>query len=222
MRRAFHALRGGTGHASCFAMTSRIGWFLVVWSLWTAGCSATSESQQQGTEGGTGSGSSEMGSSSGSATSGSSSGVSGTGGSSGAGSSGGVDAAAGDSTTPDSAAQATDAEADETSPIIEGDAGTCATCGTGHVCVENQTVGGARILPNDAGQCPPGLIVVPNAPNACSSPPTFHCAPLPPTCTTAPGSTAIAHCACAPSICAAGERCTDLTPTLMQCLLAAP
>jgi hypothetical protein len=98
----------------------------------------------------------------------------------------------------------------------------CANCTSGQVCVVDQTVGGAVFFPDDAGNCPNGRVIVPAAPGKCSPPPTYHCANLPATCNTAPGSTAIAHCVCAKELCTGGTMCSDLTPTLMQCLLLAP
>jgi hypothetical protein len=85
--------------------------------------------------------------------------------------------------------------------------------------VEDWTVGGAIILPNDAGQCPNGrLVVVPGG--TCSSPPSYHCVQLPGACTN--GTPAVAHCVCVPSICPPSYMCTDLTPTFTQCLLEVP
>jgi hypothetical protein len=102
-----------------------------------------------------------------------------------------------------------------------GDAGVCATCGVGSVCVEDQTEGGAIRLPNDAGQCQEGYFIVPGGLATCSPLPSFHCAQLPAACNTAPGSIAVAHCVCAPNLCTAAT-CTDLTPTLVQCLQLVP
>jgi hypothetical protein len=190
--------------------------YLVPWLL-AAACGSTTGSQQGVSDSGSETDALGTGGSSGTTSSGGSSGGSGSGGSSGSGSGSGGSSGSGsgsgglDAGTPDS-----------TSEAAAGDAGTCATCGAGSVCVEDQTLGGARIPPDDAGQCPPGLVIVPDAPSTCSSPPTFHCAVLPSTCTTPPGSIAVAHCTCAASLCAAGDMCTDLTPTLMRCVLAAP
>ena len=186
-----------------------------------AGCSSASTDSQQramdsGTEGGGGSGSSSgagSGADSGASSGGGSSSSSGA-------SSGGSndrDAALSDSTAADSGADAGD-----TGRTTGSDAGACGACGVGSVCVANQTIGGAIEPPDDAGRCPPGRVIVPEAPHACSPAPTFHCATLPSTCTTAPGSLAIATCACDPSICSGGEICTDVTPTQVQCLLLAP
>jgi hypothetical protein len=36
------------------------------------------------------------------------------------------------------------------------------------------------------------------------------------------GSTAIAHCTCAPGLCPLAYQCTDPTPILMKCTLLAP
>jgi hypothetical protein len=88
--------------------------------------------------------------------------------------------------------------------------------------VEDQTVGGAFVSPDDAGECPDGLVIVPQAPRSCSSPPTFHCAPLPSECNTSVGDLAVAHCTCASSLCSADESCADVSPTQMLCVLSAP
>jgi hypothetical protein len=101
------------------------------------------------------------------------------------------------------------------------DTGKCPSCATNQVCVENQTVGGALRLPDDAGQCPVGYLIVPEAPTSCSPQPTFHCADLPSACNTGQGNLAIAHCTCAPQLCPAAQ-CTDLSPTLMRCLQRVP
>jgi hypothetical protein len=110
-----------------------------------------------------------------------------------------------------------------TSETTDGDAGTCATCGSGSVCVEDQTSGGALIPPDDAGDCPAGRVVADaGMTRICQAEPTFHCAVLPSACATAPGSTAIAHCTCAPLLCSGEGMCSDVTPTLVECLLLAP
>ena len=106
--------------------------------------------------------------------------------------------------------------------VYVGDGGVCDGCGGGSVCVEDQTIGGAAVYPDDAGHCPAGRVMVPQAPNFCSPVPTFHCAALPAACNTPPGSVAVAHCVCASNLCQAGTMCSDLSPTLMECLLAAP
>lgn len=137
-------------------------------------------------------------------------------------SSGGADGAAGDSTLPDAGGPAGDSSADGPATGPAGDAGVCATCHPGTVCLEHQVSGGALIMPDDAGQCPAGRVVSPGTPALCVVDPTFQCAPLPATCSNAPGTPAIAHCTCAKSLCASGEVCTDVTPTLMRCQLLAP
>lgn len=199
-------------------MSSHHAWFLFGCATLIAACSSgTPDSQQQASEGGAGTGS-MGGGGSGMGSSGTTSGMAGSGAGSGA-----TDAATLDSTARDSTIEAGDAGEDGASQTTGSDAdATCATCGAGSVCVENQTIGGAVFRPDDAGQCPAGRIIVPAAPNFCSLPPTFNCALLPSACATAPGSTAVAHCTCAPSLCSAGRQCTDLTPTLMRCLLSAP
>jgi hypothetical protein len=216
-------------------------WLSVV-CLIVAGSCTTTSSKRQATDGGGGAGAADAVKSTGTGGSGGSAGTggggsgshSGTGGAdrnfstggvsggSGTGGSRGMDAGANDAPTTDAKAKADDAGADSASHINNGDAGVCGSCDGASICVENQTIGGALFLPNDAGQCSDGRIIVPEAPQSCSSPPSHGCAQLPPACTTAAGSVAVATCVCAPSICAAGRQCSDPTPTLVRCLLRAP
>jgi len=133
-----------------------------------------------------------------------------------------MDASASESPAPDATPETGGVPADGAGQTTSGDAGVCAACGAGAVCVEDVVSGGAFITPDDAGQCPPGRVLSPGTPQTCVSPPTYHCATLPAACNTAPGSTAIAHCACAGSLCGSGESCTDVTPSLMKCTLLAP
>jgi hypothetical protein len=137
-------------------------------------------------------------------------------------SSGGADGAAGDSTLPDAGGPASDSSADSPGSGPAGDAGVCATCHPGTVCLEHQVSGGALIMPDDAGQCMNGRVLSPGPPALCVVAPTFQCATLPGACSNPPGTPAIAHCTCATSLCASGEVCTDVTPTLMRCQLLAP
>ncbi len=100
------------------------------------------------------------------------------------------------------------------------DAGTASTgcpggCGSG-VCVKEQTVGGAHILADDAGTCPPPRIVVPEAPGFCSPLPTFHCATLPAACGTTPS------CSCVGNLCHNAPLCISATTKLVVCVLQAP
>jgi hypothetical protein len=114
-----------------------------------------------------------------------------------------------------------DVTVDDAGAIVYGDAGICATCGPASVCVEDQTIGGPDAgPPDDGGNCPTGYVPSENR-NACVRPPSFHCAALPATCYP-PGGAAPAHCACAPSLCPISSpngQCTDLSPSLMQCLI---
>ena len=105
---------------------------------------------------------------------------------------------------------------------VYGDAGVCTSCAVGSVCVEDIVSGGALFLVTDGGQCPSGRIPSGVTPNVCVTPPTYHCAPLPAGCNTAPGSVAVAHCTCAPALCPTSDVCADPTPTLMTCSLLAP
>jgi hypothetical protein len=208
----------GMGSSSGTAMSSSSS------GTGSSGGSSGTGTTSSSSSGGAGSGSSSgvtmsSGSSSGvTMSSGSSSGMAG----SDAGSSSGPkDAAAHDAPALDSATKVSDARSDAAGDATTGgaDGGACAACGTGSICVEDLTVGGALILPDDAGQCPNGRVVVPQS-LGCSVPPTFHCAQVPGACTA--GTPAVAHCVCVPSICPASYMCTDLTPTLTQCLQAVP
>ena len=135
-----------------------------------------------------------------------------------------MDAGVRDAAAQDVASELADGSSDATSETAAGDANVdaCAACATGSICVEDLTVGGAFIPPDDAGQCPNGLVIIPQS-RGCSSPPSMHCVPLPAACTAAAGNLEPSHCSCVPSICpAALYMCTDLTPTLTECLQAAP
>jgi hypothetical protein len=70
--------------------------------------------------------------------------------------------------------------------------------------------------------CPSGRVPSGGTPDVCVVPPTYHCAALPAACNTALGSTAVAHCTCAPELCPTSYMCTDPSPTLMRCALLAP
>jgi hypothetical protein len=183
-------------------MSPRLAWWLSLSGagLLVGACSSTSATQSTDSEGGADTGSSSGG---GSETGGSSSGST---------SSGGTDGATQDSTTADATGGG-----DAAGPV--GDAGVCAMCGPGTVCLEHQVSGGAIFFPDDAGQCPSGRIL---SGTTCIAEPTFQCVTLPGTCSNAPGTPALAHCVCARSLCASAEQCTDVTPTLMRCQLLAP
>jgi hypothetical protein len=142
----------------------------------------------------------------------------GTGSSGGSGSSGSV----GDDATAHDAAVEADGASTADAQTVYGDAGVCAACSPGSVCVEDGISGGALILPDDAGQCPAGRVPSGGTPDVCVTPPTYHCAKLPAACNTALGATAVAHCTCAPELCPTADQCTDPTPTLMKCSLLAP
>jgi hypothetical protein len=86
------------------------------------------------------------------------------------------------------------------------------------VCVAQ---GGAQMDARDGG-CPAGSQLEPAFPATCYSPPSYSCETLPPECSTAPGSTAVAHCTCAGSLCSAPYQCSDPSPTTMVCALFAP
>ncbi|HLK41654.1 MAG TPA: hypothetical protein VKU41_33125 [Polyangiaceae bacterium] len=204
--------------------------FAVVTACGSSGDGSNSSSGSSGSSSAAGSGttSSDAASgSSGTSTSGatSSGGTSGSSGGGTSGSSSGVDAsvdASGDAgAVSDESSVLRDGGADVTT-VVSGDAGICSSCGPTSVCVESQTLGGAVIVPDDAGQCPQGYVVSAGPPARCNFAPSYECRLLPSACNTAPGSTAIAHCTCAASLCQAGDRCTDVSPTLMLCQLLAP
>ena len=102
-------------------------------------------------------------------------------------------------------------------------ADACATCGAGQVCVASQIVsGGDTVSTDDAGQCPTGFVVVPEAPHTCSRPTSYACASPPAACAPPDGSPPLDACSCAPSICPPMSTCTNPTPTHVRCLVVAP
>jgi hypothetical protein len=103
-----------------------------------------------------------------------------------------------------------------------GDGGICSTCKAWEVCVEHETQGGALILA-DAGRCPSGRVPVSNfGRTVCELAPSFECAAIPSTCNNPPGTPALAHCACARSLCGSANLCEDVSLTLMKCTLQVP
>jgi hypothetical protein len=127
----------------------------------------------------------------------------------------GHDAAAADGAATDAAA--TDAAADVESP----DAALCNTCTGGRVCVSDQVVGGAVIVPDDAGMCPAGRIpTTRGALTTCVQEPAYHCELLPGACSA--GGLALSPCSCDPTICPPAFTCSLPSPTLVQCVEAVP
>ena len=100
-----------------------------------------------------------------------------------------------------------------TSPC-PADYGGCGTCAAGSMCVKEQTIGGAIIVPDDAGVCSSGRVIVPEAPGYCSLPPTFDCAPMDPSCFARPS------CNCSASSC--NGDCTDANSKVVVCLRRVP
>jgi hypothetical protein len=94
------------------------------------------------------------------------------------------------------------------------------TCDAGYVCVEDREVGG-NVPPNDAGVCGAGGVP---AGGYCPVWAGYHCVSLPSSCT---GSTTIAACGCAASLCNldallldpinGSPTCSAPSPTLMVC-----
>jgi hypothetical protein len=96
----------------------------------------------------------------------------------------------------------------------EGDAGA-SDCGAGSLCVKYQAVGGFLIPPDDAGRCPPGMLVAPEFLGACSPAPGYACQAIPSTC----ASTVSCSCA-ASSLCeTSGFRvCSGMESALLTCV----
>lgn len=109
-----------------------------------------------------------------------------------------------------------DAATDATS---SGDAGACGTvtCGAGQVCVREQVLGGALVLPDDAGMCPPGYQPGDPGTRACVRDPTYRCADRPAAC--AGGALS---CGCAGSLCTGCTMCMGVTDSTINCLCLAP
>jgi hypothetical protein len=129
----------------------------------------------------------------------------------------GSDASASDAAATDAAA--TDAAAD----VESADAALCDTCRGGAWCVSDQVVGGAVILPDDAGMCPPGRIPsVGGALTRCVQAPVYHCTTLPGACFPQ-GGAAPSPCVCDPSVCPSGFMCS-LGPSVatVQCVEPVP
>jgi hypothetical protein len=89
------------------------------------------------------------------------------------------------------------------------------SCGAGTVCVRRQTIGGALFTP-DAGRCEEPRLIVPEAPFACSLPPSFACEPAPTACT------GTATCACAGTLCTTGNECVENVAGQIDCIARAP
>jgi hypothetical protein len=218
----FAHLSTGTIHADYPVMANRGAWLFFITHGFLLACSSSGTAPAaDASSGGASTGGSSgapSGGSSGSATGGSPASSGGHSGNSTGGSSGSH--ASGGSAGKDAMAEPIDAQAD--APSGDASMTACSSCKHGQVCVEHLVEGGALFLA-DAGRCPAGRIPSESGPNTlCVSPPSFDCADLPAACTTAPGSTAVAHCSCARSLCGSATTCDDVSPTLMKCTLLAP
>jgi hypothetical protein len=89
----------------------------------------------------------------------------------------------------------------------------CAQCAPGNVCIELITLGGVFIAP-DGGACPPPRVILPNAPDQCSTPPAFECQPKPSTCA------GDLTCSCAQALCSG--TCSEVSGTHLQCVRLVP
>jgi hypothetical protein len=99
-----------------------------------------------------------------------------------------------------------------------GDARPGFACGTtrcagGTVCVRSQILGGACLLPGDAG-CPPGYMA---GAQCCVRDPSYACADRPVACAAA------LTCGCAAAtLCSGGSVCMTPSPDEIDCTLLAP
>ena len=96
------------------------------------------------------------------------------------------------------------------------DAGmTCSpACAAGSICVASGSVGGAVILPNDAGVCPSGthLALSGGALGLCTRDLNYSCVTIPAEC----GGTVT--CACAASLCTPPAVCGGPTDGVLSCI----
>jgi hypothetical protein len=86
-----------------------------------------------------------------------------------------------------------------TSCGTDGGPGGCSPpCGAGSICVRDQVMGGAVVLPDDAGGCPSGYY---SNGSICERDPSFFCAPLP------SGCNGTVTCGCAGTLCTTQQTC---------------
>jgi hypothetical protein len=97
------------------------------------------------------------------------------------------------------------------------DAGvTCSPpCDSASVCVETVTNGGAIIIADDAGACPPGTHAA-GVDRICVRNPIYGCAPKPAAC----GATLT--CACAATLCTAPHFCQSTSAEQVDCVANVP
>jgi len=91
---------------------------------------------------------------------------------------------------------------------------TCTpACGGGSVCVGTGTLGGALILPNDAGVCPSGRHL---SGNICVGDLSYACMTIPASCN------GTVTCACASSLCPSLHMCQGPSGGILSCVEAVP
>ena len=92
---------------------------------------------------------------------------------------------------------------------------TCSpACGAGAVCVGTGTLGGAVIVPDDAGVCPSGTH---NAGTTCENDLGYACMPIPGACTGG-----AVTCTCASTLCQAGHMCQVRGDGVLTCVELVP
>jgi hypothetical protein len=124
------------------------------------------------------------------------------------------DAGGADSNTADVSVASDAADAGPGDTGTDGGGGSCngMACPDGEVCVREQVLGGAIMLP-DGGTCASGWHVVGDR---CERVPTFRCAAIPAGCTS--GIT----CTCASSLCRSCTMCISASTDLVRCDCLAP
>jgi hypothetical protein len=99
---------------------------------------------------------------------------------------------------------------------------SCASCQQNEICVSHRVQGGALILP-DGGSCPEGRVATTTGGRVlCELVPTYSCEQLPIGCGASNRTVASTYCTCAPSLCAGGGQCRDVSTTTVECVLLVP
>ena len=88
------------------------------------------------------------------------------------------------------------------------------TCAPNQICLRTQTLGGARLCPEDGGTCPDGYDLTGGC---CVMTPGWSCVARPSGC----GATVTCACAMA-TLCTAGHTCTMARENEIDCTLLAP
>ncbi len=125
---------------------------------------------------------------------------------------------AADAGAPRGAEPAKRADRGDAAPDDDAETSGCTPpCGPGSVCVRDQVVGGALVLPDDAGACPVGRHLTGDR---CERDPTFSCAATPAQCSGA------VDCSCAATLCtqqgSCPYQCTSATSTEVECTCPVP